>query len=71
VESTPKALWDQEDLKTKLRGILNEQNIRNYIIDLRGLNVKGKCTLDCIRQDIARREVTLQINDMVSLTDVH
>jgi SRSO17 transposase len=68
VESTPKALWDQEALKTKLRRILNEQNIRSEIIDLRGLNVKGKYTLGCIRQS---REVTLQINDVASPTDVH
>jgi len=51
VESTPKALWDQEDFKTKRRGILNEQNMRSDIIDLRELNMKGKCTLDCIRQN--------------------
>jgi len=51
VESTPKALWDQEDLKTEGRGILNEQNMKSDIIDLRELNVKGKCTLDSIRQN--------------------
>jgi len=51
VESTPKAVWDQDNLKTRLRGVLNEQNMRSDIIDLRGLIVKGKCTLDCVRQN--------------------
>lgn len=51
VESAYKTVWDLEDLKTKQRGILSEQNFKSDIVDLGVLNNKGKCTLDCIRQD--------------------
>jgi hypothetical protein len=51
VKSTSKAVWDSEDLKTELREILNERNFKSDIMDLRVLNIKGKCTLCCIRQN--------------------